>query len=37
MYEAPSIEILTISTEGIVCQSTGSTTIDRYNEDNLDW
>ena len=43
MYIAPSIEIMTISIEGIVCQSDdptqggGSTRIDNYNEDNLDW
>ena len=43
MYIAPSIEIVTISIEGIVCQSDdstqgdGSTRIDNYNEDNLDW
>ena len=42
MYETPSIEIVTISAEGIVCMSDdtlggGNTRIDNYNEENLDW
>lgn len=37
MYTTPSIEIVTIYTESIVCQSKGSTSIDNYNEENLNW
>lgn len=43
MYKTPSIEIVTISAEGIICLSDdttlggGTTRIDNYNEENLDW
>ena len=34
---SPSIKIVTISTEEIICQSNGPFSIDGYKEDKLDW
>lgn len=37
MYVAPSIKIVTVSPTNIVCQSEGSTKINKYYEDDFDW
>ena len=34
LYESPTVDVFTIQTEGVICQSTGTTNIPNWGDDS---